>query len=77
MIALHRYRRADAEFHLNPDLILTVEASPDTTISLTTGHKLVVRETVDEVVAAVRAWRAGIAADALGHSKPSRLAPVR
>ncbi|MBP8763044.1 MAG: flagellar FlbD family protein, partial [Acetoanaerobium sp.] len=31
-------------------LIETVEANPDTVISLTTGHKLVVRESVDEII---------------------------
>ncbi len=35
---------------LNCTLIETVEANPDTVISLTTGHKLVVRESVDEVI---------------------------
>ena len=38
------------EYVLNSSLIETVEASPDTVISLTTGHKLVVRESVDEII---------------------------
>lgn len=42
-----------SELVLNADLIETVEATPDTVISLTTDHKWVVRESVDEVVARV------------------------
>lgn len=38
------------ELVLNAELIETVEAVPDTVISLTTGRKLVVKEPVDEVV---------------------------
>ncbi len=38
------------KFVINSDLIETIEAMPDTTISLTTGNKFVVREEVDEVV---------------------------
>lgn len=30
---------------LNPDLIISAEATPDTVITLTTGDKLLVRET--------------------------------
>lgn len=35
---------------LNADLIETVEGTPDTVIRLLTGKKLVVKETVEEVV---------------------------
>ena len=38
------------EYVLNSSLIETVEANPDTVISLTTGHKLDVRESVDEIL---------------------------
>ena len=37
-------------FILNSDLIEFVEETPDTVISLTTGKKLVVSETVDDVI---------------------------
>ncbi len=57
MIELHRLGRDRAPFHLNPDLIVTVEANPDTVVHLTTGTNLVVMETPAEVVAEVRAWR--------------------
>ena len=38
------------KFVINADLIEYVEASPDTTVSLTTGNIFVVRESVDELV---------------------------
>jgi len=37
-------------FVLNADLIKVVETSPDTVITLVNGEKLVVRESVDEVL---------------------------
>ena len=57
MIELHRLGRDVAPFHLNPDLIATVEANPDTVVHLTTGANLLVRECPDEVVGLVRSWR--------------------
>jgi len=43
--------RLDGEvFVLNADLIQFVEARPDTFITLTTGQRLVVAETIDEVL---------------------------
>ncbi|CAM3377321.1 flagellar FlbD family protein [Hydrogenibacillus schlegelii] len=43
-------RRSGERYYLNPLLIETVEATPDTVITLVTGKKLVVRESADEVV---------------------------
>ncbi len=37
-------------FFLNPDLIVMAESTPDTVIRLSHGEKLVVRESVDEIV---------------------------
>jgi flagellar protein FlbD len=37
-------------FILNAELIRYVEARPDTFVTLTTGERLVVRETMDEVL---------------------------
>jgi flagellar protein FlbD len=59
MIELHRLGQADA-FHLNPDLIVTVEAHPDTVITLATGTRVVVAETPDQVSELVRDWRVSI-----------------
>ena len=49
---------------VNPDLIERAEATPDTVITLVDGHKLVVTESVREVIARVRHWRASVAASA-------------
>ena len=51
---------------VNPDLIERAEPTPDTVLTLFDGRKLVVAESVDEVVAAVRSWRASVAAEAFG-----------
>jgi uncharacterized protein YlzI (FlbEa/FlbD family) len=66
MIRLHRLGHMDDEpFHLNPDLILTIEAHPDTVVTLTTGIKVLVAESPDVVVDAVRQWRSSVLASAL------------
>jgi flagellar protein FlbD len=57
MILLHRLGHQAEEFHLNPDLIVTVEANPDTVITLTTGTKIVVAETPERVTDEIRAYR--------------------
>jgi flagellar protein FlbD len=44
-------------FVLNADHVLTAEATPDTVLLLTTGLKLMVKESVDEVVDRVAAWQ--------------------
>jgi len=72
MITLHRLGHRHEPFMLNPDLIFTVEATPDTVVTLTTGARLVVGETPDEVTGGIRAWRAGILSDAL--HRPEALA---
>ena len=43
---------------LNSDLIKTVEASPDTMLTLINGEKLIVREEIAEVMERVLAYRA-------------------
>ena len=83
MITLHRLGHKLEIFRLNPDLIVTVEATPDTVITLATGAKIVVAETPERVAKAVREYRVEILADALKvrHDKrrteSPRLAPVR
>lgn len=42
---------------LNPDMIESVEENPDTTIRLTSGEKLLVRESLQEVVELVASYR--------------------
>lgn len=65
MITLHRLGHADEPFHLNPDLIVTVESTPDTVVTLATTAKVVVAESPEEVAAAVRAWRVGVLSEAM------------
>ncbi len=45
---------------LNSDLIEHVETTPDTVISLTTGQKLMVLESADEIVCRVVQYRRSI-----------------
>ena len=45
MITLNRLGHSDEPFQLNPDMIVTVESTPDTVITLATGAKVVVAET--------------------------------
>jgi flagellar protein FlbD len=60
MIRLHRLGHASEDFHLNPDLIVSIESTPDTVVTLTTHTKLIVLERPEEVVDLVRAWRASV-----------------
>jgi flagellar protein FlbD len=48
MIALKRLN--GQEFVLNADLIEIIESTPDSIISLTTGKKLVVKNSLEEIV---------------------------
>ena len=65
MITLHRLVHTDEVIHLNPDLIQSVEACPDTTVRLTTGQRILVDETPGEVTEAIRVWRAQVLAEAM------------
>ncbi|MCZ7626210.1 MAG: flagellar protein FlbD [Candidatus Methylomirabilota bacterium] len=49
------------EVTVNAELIETVEATPDTIVSLTTGKRLIVVESVDQVVEKVIAYRRALA----------------
>lgn len=46
---------------VNSDLIEHMEATPDTILSLTNGQKMVVRETMDEIITKVVQFRHAIA----------------
>ena len=52
---------------LNSDLIKTVEASPDTMLTLITGEKLIVRESLEEVTEQVLAYRSRLLANVARH----------
>ncbi len=50
-------RLDNRELVVNADHVEFIEATPETIISLTTGRKVVVRESVDEVVGRVVEYR--------------------
>ncbi len=45
---------------INPDLVLWIEVLPDTTISMVGGDKILVRESLDEVIGRVIAYRGAL-----------------
>jgi flagellar protein FlbD len=47
-------------FALNPDLIERAEATPDTVLTLVNGSRYVIRESLEELAALVRQYRADI-----------------
>ena len=65
MIRLRRLGSKAEAFYLNPDLILAIEATPDTVVTLTTHTKVLVADSPEDVVAAVQAWRSSVIAGAL------------
>jgi flagellar protein FlbD len=65
MIELHKLSHTREPFHLNPDLIERVDASPDCHVTLTTGTRIAVCESVDQVVAEIKRWRVDVLAAAL------------
>ena len=60
MIVLHRLAHAAEPFHVNPDLIVTVEACPDTVVTLATGARMVVSEDPATVTRAILRWRGDV-----------------
>jgi flagellar protein FlbD len=70
---------------INPDHIQSAEATPDTCLSLLGGEKVLVRETLEEVIAAMLARRRAIRAGehlerpSLADGDPPRISqlPVR
>jgi flagellar protein FlbD len=55
MIELRRLN--DTMVIVNSDLVEMVESTPETMITLTTGRKIVVKDTVDEVIKKVIKYR--------------------
>ena len=51
------HRLDDTPFYLNAELVETVEATPDTVIVLTNGHRYIVRESVEEVITRIFTYR--------------------
>ena len=48
MIAITKLN--EQEMIINSDLIELIESTPDTTITMTTGRKIIIRETVDVIL---------------------------
>lgn len=44
-------------YWLNPHMIETIERKPDTTVTLQTGKKLIVKETTEELIEAIVKYR--------------------
>ena len=65
MIRLHHLSARAEAFYLNPDLIVAIDSTPDTVVTLTTHQKVLVKDSADDVVAAIHAWRASILAAAM------------
>ena len=65
MITLHRLGHAVDTFQINPDVILTVEATPDTVITIMNGQKIVVAEPPERVADEIQEYRATVLAQAL------------
>ncbi len=75
MITLNRLGHDNEPFLLNVEMIVTVESTPDTVITLATGAKIVVAQTPAEVAAAVHSYRAAVLADAFKRrGRPAGLA---
>ena len=50
------------EYYINPHLVESIEETPDTVVSLTTGKKVVVDEDAAQIVEKILNYRAQIAA---------------
>ncbi len=57
-------RLSGEELVVNAELIETAEATPDTVLSLTTGRRLIVRESLDDLIELVVAYRRSLGAAA-------------
>jgi flagellar protein FlbD len=78
MIVLHRLTNPDHPLYLNPDLIQSIEANPDTVITLENASKFVVHETPEQIVDLIREWKASVIATASDvPASVVRLHPVR
>ena len=62
MIRLHHLSARAEDFYLNPDLIVAIDSTPDTVVTLTTHQKVLVKDSAEEVIAAIHTWRASILA---------------
>ncbi len=76
MIMVTRLGAKETELAINAELIELVEATPDTVITLTTGNKLLVRESVDEIIRRIIAYRRETQPDPVRHAGGPGAAPA-
>ena len=57
MIKISKFNTNDKELVLNAELIETIEETPDTVITLLNGKKLIVEESMDDIVRKVMDYR--------------------
>lgn len=69
MIKLTRLDKSRSQLVINSELIELIESTPDTTITLTTGKKIMVAETVDEVMGKVVEYRRRIIPIVIGNEQ--------
>lgn len=76
MIQVHRLR--GEPLFVNADLVEAIETTPDTVITLLDGRRLVVADSAEDVVEAIRAFRASVlvAAERLREAPRGRLPVV-
>jgi flagellar protein FlbD len=72
VIRLHRLSARAEGFYLNPDLIVAIDSTPDTVVTLTTHQKMLVADRAEDVVAAIHKWRSSILAAAMPSSPKRR-----
>ena len=65
-------RLGGPDFALNPDLIERAEATPDTVVTLVSGNKYVVRQSIDELMELICEDRAAVIAAAELLNSPGR-----
>lgn len=53
----------NAQMVINADLVEAIEAAPDTIITLTTGRKIIARDSVEDVVRRAMAYQRAVRGD--------------
>jgi flagellar protein FlbD len=61
-VVIHLTRLNSQAFAVNSDLIKFIENAPDTVLTLTSGEKIIVRESTEEVVERIIAFRRAVLA---------------
>ena len=59
------------EFVVNCEMIKFLEATPDTVLTLVTGEKLLVKESIDAIIAATKCYRQELYQAPLGEKQHS------